>query len=71
MLYPKAAGIQTRDLGARGQSDSDVGTVGVRFFDLNWKFGTREGKTALANELAVIVRAGLDLAAAVAVGATA
>jgi hypothetical protein len=45
--------------------------VGVRFVDLNRKLWTREGKTALADELAVIVREGLDLAAAAPVEATA
>jgi 5-methylcytosine-specific restriction enzyme subunit McrC len=71
LLYPKAAGIQTRDLNARGRNDSDAGTVGVRFIDLNRKLWTREGRTALADELAVIVREGLDLAAAAPVEATA
>lgn len=71
LLYPKAAGVQTRDLNARGRNDSDAGIVGVRFVDLNRKLWTREGKNALTNELAVIVREGLDLAAATPVEATA
>lgn len=71
LLYPKAAGIQTRDLHARGRNDSDAGTVGVRFVDLNRDLRTREGKTALAEELAVIVREGLDLATPAPVEATA
>lgn len=64
LLYPKAAGLQVRDLNARGRNDSEAGTVGVRFVDLNRKLWTREGKAALADELAAIVREGLDLAAA-------
>lgn len=71
LLYPKAAGVQTRDLGARGRNDSHAGTVGVRFVDLNRKLWTREGKTALADELASIVREGLDLTAPEPVEATA
>ena len=60
LLYPKAAGVQARDLGARGRNDSHAGTVGVRFVDLNRKLWTREGKAALAEELTDIVREGLD-----------
>jgi hypothetical protein len=45
--------------------------VGVRFVDLNKKLWTRDGKTALADELAVIVRDGLGLTAAAPVEATA
>jgi len=64
LLYPKAAGVETRDLNARGRNDSNAGIVGVRFVDLNRKLWTSEGKTALADELAAIVREGLDLVAA-------
>lgn len=64
LLYPKTAGVQTRDLEARGRNDSHAGTVGFRFVDLNRKLWTREGKAALADELASIVRGGLDLIAA-------
>lgn len=64
LLYPKAAGVETRDLSARGRNESNAGIVGVRFVDLNRKLWTSEGKTALADELAAIVREGLDLAAA-------
>lgn len=71
LLYPKAAGVQMRDLGARGRNDSHAGTVGVRFVDLNRKLWTREGKAALADELANIVREGLELVAPKAVGASA
>jgi 5-methylcytosine-specific restriction enzyme subunit McrC len=63
LLYPKAAGVVPRDLNARGRNDSDAGTVGVRFVDLNRKLWTREGKSALAEELTIIVREGLGLAA--------
>lgn len=45
--------------------------MGVRFVDLNRKLWTREGRTALADELAVIVGEGLDLAAEAPVEATA
>jgi hypothetical protein len=45
--------------------------VGVRFVDLNRELWTREGKKALADELAAIVREGLDLAAAAHVESTA
>jgi 5-methylcytosine-specific restriction endonuclease McrBC regulatory subunit McrC len=71
LLYPRTAGVQTRDLNARGRNDSDAGTVGMRFVDLNRKLWTREGKTALADELAVFVREGLGLAEAAPVEATA
>ena len=71
LLYPRAADLQTRDLNARGRNDSDAGTVGVRFVDLNRKLWTREGKTALADELAAIVREGLDLTPAAPAGAMA
>ena len=42
-----------------------------RSVDLSRKLWTHEGKTGLANELAVIVREGLDLAEPIAVEATA
>ena len=72
LLYPMAAGVLPRDLQALARHAGDhVGTVGVRFVDLNRKLWTREGKTALADELAVIVREGLHLAAAASVEATA
>jgi 5-methylcytosine-specific restriction enzyme subunit McrC len=71
LLYPKTAGTTPRDLGARGRNDSHAGTVGVRFVDLNRKLWTREGKCALADELALLVREGLDLADASAVDASA
>lgn len=62
LLYPKVAGVLPRDLEALARHAGDhVGTVGVRFVDLNRKLWTREGKTSLANELAVIVREGLGL----------
>jgi len=61
LLYPNAAGVQARDLNARGRNDSDAGIVGVRFVSMNRKLWTREGKTALADELMVIVREGLHL----------
>jgi 5-methylcytosine-specific restriction enzyme subunit McrC len=71
LLYPKAADVLPRDLNARGRNDSHAGTVGVRFVDLNRKLWTREGKTALADELAVLVREGLDLAESASAEATA
>ncbi|MGE6759403.1 McrC family protein [Corallococcus interemptor] len=72
LLYPKAAGMLPRDLQALARhSDDHVGTVGVRFVDLNRKLWTREGKTALANELAVIVGEGLERAEAAPEEATA
>jgi 5-methylcytosine-specific restriction enzyme subunit McrC len=71
LLYPRAAGLQTRDLNARGRNDTDAGTVGVRFVDLDRKLWTREGKSALADELAAIVREGLDLTPAIFAGAVA
>lgn len=62
LLYPMAAGVLPRDLQALARQAGDhVGTVGSRFVDLKRKLWTREGKTALADELAVIVRDGLDL----------
>ena len=45
--------------------------MGVRFVNLNRKLWTREGKTALADELAVIISEGLDLAAVAPVESTA
>lgn len=64
LLYPKAAAVLPRDLQALARQTGDpVGTVGVRFLDLNRKLWTRDGKAALANELELIVREGLDLAA--------
>ena len=48
-----------------------AGTVGVRFVDLNRKLWTREGKAALAAELAIVVREGLDLIESTPVEATA
>ena len=62
LLYPIAAGVLPRDLQALARHAGDhIGTVGVRFVDLNRKLWTREGKTALAHELAIMVREGLDL----------
>lgn len=62
LLYPKTGGLP-RDLHALARHAGDhVGTVGVRFVDLHRNLWTREGKTALANELAAIVREGLELA---------
>ena len=72
LLYPKAAGVLSRDLQALARhAGNHVGTVGVRFVDLNRKLWTREGKTALVDELAVVVREGLALAEAAPVEATA
>lgn len=72
LLYPKSGGLLPRDLHALARRTGDhVGTVGVRFVDLNRKLWTREGKTALANELAVIVRDGLGLEEPIAAEATA
>lgn len=72
LLYPKAAGVLPRDLQALARHAGDhVGTVGVRFVDLNRKLWTREGKTALADELAVVIHEGLALAEAAPVEATA
>ncbi|MBL8622906.1 MAG: hypothetical protein JNK64_16435 [Myxococcales bacterium] len=62
LLYPSATNVTKRDLQARGRNDSDVGTVGVRFVNLNRRLWTHDGKTALADELAAIVREGLGLA---------
>ncbi len=59
LLYPKVAGISPRVLRAFGRADAHVGTVGVRFVDLNRRLWTREGKDALAKELEEIVRDGL------------
>lgn len=62
LLYPKAAGVLPRDLHALARHKGDhVGTVGVRFVDLNRKLWTREGRAALAEELAVIVDEGLAI----------
>lgn len=62
LLYPRAAGVAVRDLQALARHAGDhVGTVGVRFVDLNRKLWTREGKRALADELAVIIGEGLGL----------
>jgi 5-methylcytosine-specific restriction enzyme subunit McrC len=67
LLYPKAAGVQARDLQALARQAGDhVGTVGMRFVDMDRKLWTREGKMALADELSAIVRQGLDLAEAAA-----
>ena len=71
LLYPKTAGVLPRELNAVGRNDSDAGVVGVRFVDLNRKLWTREGKSALANELAIIVREGLNLTTPDAAEATA
>jgi len=72
LLYPRAASVPTRDLQALARHAGDhVGTVGTRFVDLNRELWTREGKTALANELAVIVREGLGLAGPALMEATA
>lgn len=63
LLYPSASGVLVRDLQALARhAGNHVGTVGVRFVDLNRKLWTREGKTALADELALLVREGLDFA---------
>lgn len=60
LLYPQAAGVPPRDLQALARHAGDhVGTVGMRFVNLNRKLWTREGKTALAEELARIVHEGL------------
>ena len=62
LLYPQAVNVPPRDFQALARSAGDpVGTVGVRFVDLSGKLWTREGKTALANDLDDIVRKGLDL----------
>lgn len=62
LLYPRAVGVPPRDLQALTRHAGDyVGTVGMRFVDLSGKLWTREGKKALADELAAIVREGLDL----------
>jgi len=72
LLYPKAANVVSRDFQALARATGDhVGTVGVRFVDLNRRLWTREGKDALASELAIIVRQGLDLARADAMEASA
>lgn len=71
LLYPKAEEVAPRDLRACGRDNAHAGTVGVRFVDLNRKLWTREVKSALADELASIVREGLDLAATESVGASA
>jgi len=63
--------IAVSGCGGGDGNDSDAGTVGVRFVDLNRKLWTREGKTALADELASIVREGLDLTPAAPAGAMA
>jgi 5-methylcytosine-specific restriction enzyme subunit McrC len=55
LLYPKAAGVDERDLQALGRNEANAGTVGMRFVDLNRKLWTREGKAALASELTAIV----------------
>lgn len=61
LLYPKAGG-RAYDLHALARHAGDhVGTVGIRFVDLHRKLWTREGKAALADELAAIVREGLGL----------
>ena len=71
LLYPRS-GALPRDLQALARHVGDhVGTVGVRFVELNRKLWTREGKTALGDELAVILREGLDLVATAPVGASA
>jgi 5-methylcytosine-specific restriction enzyme subunit McrC len=72
LLYPRAAGALPRDLQALARHAGDhVGTVGMRFVDLNRKLWTREGKTTLADELAAIVREGLEFTEAAPVEATA
>jgi 5-methylcytosine-specific restriction enzyme subunit McrC len=62
LLYPMAPSVLQRDLQALARHAGDpVGTVGVRFVDLNRKLWTREGRAALAQELGAIVGAGLSL----------
>jgi 5-methylcytosine-specific restriction enzyme subunit McrC len=66
LLYPKTAGVSPRDLHALARhAGEQVGRVGVRFVDLGRRLWTRAGRSALADELAVIVREGLDVACAV------
>jgi len=72
LLYPRVAGVAPRDLQALTRQAGDhLGTVGVRFVDLNRKLWTREGKAALADELEAIVREGLNLTEAAPVEASA
>jgi 5-methylcytosine-specific restriction enzyme subunit McrC len=61
LLYPLTAGVNARDLHAMARNaDAHVGTVGVRFVDLNRKLWTRDGRAALATELENLVREGLS-----------
>ena len=72
LLYPKGTGTVPRDLHALARQAGDhVGTVGVRFVDLNQRLWTREGKRVLAEGLALLIREGLDLAEADTVEASA
>lgn len=72
LLYPARAGLASRDLDAlRSKHGEKAGTIGVRFVDVSRPLWTPVGKAAFANELAVIVREGLDLAGATPVEATA
>ncbi len=72
LLYPARAGVEARDLHAlRGKGGDKAGTVGVRFVDVSRQLWTRDGRAALASELAVIVREGLGLPPAEALQASA
>jgi 5-methylcytosine-specific restriction enzyme subunit McrC len=59
-LYPKTSGVSSRDLSAlAGLEHDQVGTISVRFIDLNLKLWKPEDRKKLADELAFLVQEGL------------
>ncbi|MEZ4436261.1 MAG: hypothetical protein R3F65_28010 [bacterium] len=61
LLYPQVEGVAPRDLTALGAGDDAVGTVGVRFVELDRRLWTPAGREALVSELEALVREGLAL----------